>query len=219
MKKTTDNGYKAVIYDCDGVIFDSLEANFAFYSKVLDHFGKPLLDRNDSQTMNLLHTYASKDVLARLFEGDPRIQQALEFAGSIDYRELLPYMHMEDGFRETLAALQGRMRLAICTNRSTSMEMLLEHFGLAGYFACVMTASRVKNPKPHPEPLLKILEYFAIEPGEALFVGDSELDRLASESAGVPFVAYKTGMSCMARIDRHVDILQLLRAVETGGRE
>ncbi len=210
------NGYKAVIYDCDGVIFDSLEANVVFYSKVLQYFGKPPLDRNDGEVMNLLHTYASKDVLAQLFAGDPRMGEALDFAGSIDYRELLPFMHMEEGFRETLEALRSRMRLAICTNRSTSMDMVLEHFGLAGYFSCVMTASRVRNPKPHPEPLLKILEYFEIKPNEALFVGDSELDRRASEAAGVPFVAYKAGIQCLARIDRHADILKLIGTTEGG---
>ncbi len=212
------NGYKAVIYDCDGVIFDSLEANVAFYSKVMQHFGKPPLDRDDAEVMKLLHTYASRDVLAQLFAGDPRIGEALEFAATIDYRELLPFMHMEEGFRETLDALRGRMRLAICTNRSTSMDMVLDHFGLAGYFSCVMTASRVKNPKPHPEPLLKILEYFDIKPNEALFVGDSELDRRASEAANVPFVAYKSRMQCLARIDRHADILKLLGTNE-GGHE
>jgi HAD superfamily hydrolase (TIGR01549 family) len=208
------NGYKAVIYDCDGVIFDSLEANFVFYSKVLERFGKPPLDRNDRKIVTLVHTYASKDVLTQLFAGDPRIEEALVFAGSIDYRELVPFMRMEEGFRETLDALRGRLRLAICTNRSTSMEMVLEHFGLTEYFACVMTASQVINPKPHPEPLLKILEHFSIEPGEALFVGDSELDRKSSESAGVPFVAYKAGMPCLARIDRHREILQLLAPYE-----
>jgi phosphoglycolate phosphatase-like HAD superfamily hydrolase len=212
------NGYKAVIYDCDGVIFDSLEANFAFYSKVLHHFGKPHLDRNDMEVMKLLHTYASKDVLAQLFAGDPRAGEALNFAGSIDYRELVPFMHMEEGFRETLEALRDKVRLAICTNRSTSMDMVLEHFGLAGYFGCVMTASRVRNPKPHPEPLLKILGYFDIKPDDALFVGDSELDRRASEAAGVPFVAYKADMPCLARIDRHLDILKLTGTAE-GGRE
>lgn len=215
MKDKHWNGYKAVIYDCDGVIFDSLEANIAFYSKVLSQFGKPPLDRNDCLTMNLLHTYASRDVLARLFEGDGQAEDALAYAGTIDYRELLPFMNMEEGFRETLEELQGRLRLAICTNRSTSMEMVLEHFGLSGYFGCVMTASRVKNPKPHPEPLLRILDIFMIRPEEALFVGDSELDRQAAESAGVPFVAYKTVLPCMARIDHHADILQLLNSAKT----
>lgn len=214
MKDTWNNGYKAVIYDCDGVIFDSMEANFAFYSKVLTHFDKPPLDRNDGRIMNLLHTYSSRDVLARLFDGDARMEEALDFTGSIDYRELLPFMHMEEGFRETLDALHERMRLAICTNRSTSMELLLEHFSLSGYFGCVMTASRVKNPKPHPEPLLKILDYFAINADEALFVGDSELDRQAAAAAGIPFVAYKSAMPGLARIDRHGEILQLLKTGE-----
>jgi phosphoglycolate phosphatase len=214
VKRAGRNGYKAVIYDCDGVIFDSLEANFVFYSKVLEHFGKSPIDRNDGEIMNLLHTYSSRDVLARLFVENADYEAALDFAGSIDYRELLPFMCMEDGFRETLEALRGDMLLAICTNRSTSMDMVLEHFGLAGYFSCVMTASRVANPKPHPEPLLKILEYFGIMPAEALFVGDSELDRLASQAAGVPFVAYKAEMPCLARIDRHADIVRLFDSEE-----
>jgi phosphoglycolate phosphatase len=208
------NGYKAVIYDCDGVIFDSLEANFVFYSKVLEHFGRSPIDRNDGEIMNLLHTYSSRDVLARFFAKDDDYEAALGFAGSIDYRELLPFMRMEEGFRETLEVLRGDMLLAICTNRSTSMEMVLEHFGLAEYFSCVMTASRVRNPKPHPEPLLKILEQFAIMPGEALFVGDSELDRMASEAAEVPFVAYRSGMRCLARIERHADLLQIFESGE-----
>jgi phosphoglycolate phosphatase len=214
VKQAGRNGYKAVIYDCDGVIFDSLEANFVFYSKVLEHFGKSPLDRNDGEIMKLLHTYSSRDVLARLFVGDVDYEAALGFAAAIDYRELLPFMRMEEGFRETLEALRGDMLLAICTNRSTSMEMVLEHFGLTDYFGCVMTAYRVKNPKPHPEPLLKILDHFAIMPGEALFVGDSELDRMASQAAGVPFVAYRSEMPCLARIDRHADILQIFETRE-----
>jgi len=199
-----------VIYDCDGVMFESFEANFAFYSKVLERFGKSSLDRSDAETMRLLHTYSSKDVLATLFAGDPREEEALRFAATIDYRELLPYMHMEEGLLATLEALRGRVNLAVCTNRSTSMEMLLEDFGLASYFSFVMTALKVANPKPHPEPLLKILEYYRIGPREALFVGDSELDRRSAEAAGVPFVAYKADLPCLARIDHHPDILKLI---------
>jgi phosphoglycolate phosphatase len=211
VKEELLNGYKAVIYDCDGVMFDSLESNFAFYSKILEHFGKPPLDRSNGEIMHLLHTSASRDVLARLFAGDGNGEDALNFAGTIDYRELLPYMRMEAGFRETVDVLSDKVRLAICTNRSTSMEMVLEHFGLSRYFDCVMTAARVNNPKPHPEPLFKVLEYYDIKPEEALFVGDSELDCRASHAAGVPFIAYKAEMPCLARIDRHVDILPLLR--------
>lgn len=204
------NGIKTVIYDCDGVMFESFEANFAFYSKIVERFALPALDRSNEDTMRLLHTYSSRDVLARLFEGDPREEEALRFAATIDYRELLPFLRLEEGFVETLDVLRTRVNLSVCTNRSTSVEMLLEDFGLTSYFDYVMTAAKVRNPKPHPEPLLKILEHYRIGPREALFVGDSELDRRSAEAAGVPFVAYKAELSGFGRIDRHPEILQLV---------
>jgi HAD superfamily hydrolase (TIGR01509 family) len=86
--------------------------------------------------------------------------------------------------------------------------MIIADFGLTGYFDCVMTAARVTNPKPHPEPLLKIIEHFGIEPGEALFIGDGEVDMQAAAGAGVPFVAYKSPLPDTVRIERHYDILQ-----------
>ena len=205
-----NKGIKAVIYDCDGVMFDSFEANFAFYRQVIERFGKPPLDRSDADTMRVLHTYCNKDVLSHLFSGDDRIDQVRAFSASIDYRRLFPLMLMEQGLRETLDALRGRVELAVCTNRASSMEMLLESFGLQHYFSCVMTAGRVANPKPHPEPLLKVLEHYGIAAGEALFVGDSEVDRQAADAAGVPFVAYRGAMPALARIDRHQDLLLLL---------
>jgi len=204
------SAYTTVIYDCDGVMFESFEANFAFYSRVLEKFGKPPLDRTNAETMHLLHTYSSKDVLARFFVDDPREDAALCYAASIDYRELLPFMHMEAELVETLQALYSRVNLAVCTNRSNSMELLLEDFGLTSYFSYVMTAAKVKKPKPHPEPLLKILEHYRITPGEALFVGDSVLDQRSAEAAGVPFVAYKSDLPGFAQIKHHSEILVLL---------
>lgn len=201
---------KAVIYDCDGVMFDSFESNLAFYALVMEQFGRPRLDRNDAHTMRVLHTYCNKDVLAYLFDGDDRLDEVRAFSATIDYRKLFPLMLMEDGLRETLDALHGRVELAVCTNRASSMDLLLEAFGLQGYFSCVMTAGRVTNPKPHPEPLLKVLEQYGIDAGQALFVGDSEVDRQAAEAAGVPFVAYRGEMRAMARIDHHRQLLSLL---------
>ncbi|MRR38288.1 HAD family hydrolase, partial [bacterium] len=132
-------------------------------------------------------------------------------AGNIDYRDLIPLMVMEQGFRETLDALRGRVELAVCTNRSTSMDTVLASFELTSYFGLVMTASKVANPKPHPEPLLRVLEHFGIEPREALFVGDSAVDRMAAEAAGVPFVAYKADLPAMACIDCHGEVLDLVQ--------
>lgn len=203
------NNIKAVIYDCDGVLFDSFEANFAFYTKIIEHFGKPPLNRQDSDTMRILHTYSNRDVLDYLFAADGRMDEVRAFSASIEFRKLFPLLQMEEGLRETLDCLHGRVELAVCTNRSSSMEALLESFGLDGYFSCVMTAGRVVNPKPHPEPLLKVLDQYGITSSQALFVGDSDVDRQAAQAAQVPFVAYKADLPALARIDRHLDLLSL----------
>ncbi len=202
--------YKTVIYDCDGVMFDSFEANLAFYDRIMTMLERPVLDRNNEEQMRVLHTYANRDVLAWFFPDGEEFAAAVRAASSIDYRELVPFMRLEKEFIETLEALKSRVNLAVCTNRSTSMDMVLESFGLTSYFGCVMTASRVASPKPHPEPLLKVLEHYRISPAEALFVGDSDVDRQAAAAAGVPFVAYKSDLAALARIDRHGEILGLL---------
>ncbi|GLI37097.1 HAD family hydrolase [Geobacter hydrogenophilus] len=204
--------YKAVIYDCDGVMFDSFEANLAFYQRIMGMMGREPLDRSDEEQMRILHTYANREVLAHFFHNPREWEEAVRCAGRIDYRDLVPLMVMEQGFRETLDQLKGRVELAVCTNRSTSMDTVLESFDLAPYFGLVMTASKVDNPKPHPEPLLKVVEHFGIEPGEALFVGDSAVDCMAAEAAGVPFVAYKADLPAMACIDCHGDVIALVRS-------
>jgi beta-phosphoglucomutase-like phosphatase (HAD superfamily) len=203
------NSCKVVIYDCDGVMFNSLEANFAFYERVLTHMGMSL-DRQNEEVVRVLHTYANREVLAYLFPEEKRWQEAVRYAGTINYLELIPLMIMEDGFVSTLQSLQGRVSLAVCTNRSTSMNAVLEGFNLSPYFSLVMTAALVTNPKPHPEPLLRVLDHFGVAPDEALFVGDSQVDAAAAAAARVPFVAYKADLPAMDRIDHHGELLPLV---------
>lgn len=205
-----DSRYKVVIYDCDGVMFDTLESNYVFYNRVMSHLGRPHLDRSDMQARTVLHTYAFNDVMDYFFVNDDRRDDAMAFAKTIRYRELAPYMRMEEGLIETLDQIREHVSLAVCTNRASSMEMIIADFGLSGYFSYVMTASQVKNPKPHPEPLLKVIEHYGISPHEALFVGDAEVDRQAAAGAGVPFVAYKSDIPALARIVHHGEIVNYL---------
>jgi phosphoglycolate phosphatase len=200
--------YKVVIYDCDGVILDSIESNYIFYNRVMDYLGRVPLDRNNLDARRVLHTYSFNDVMEYFFAGDDRREEALKFAKTIRYRDLMPFMRMEDGLVAALDQLKGSTSLAICTNRAASMDMIIEDFGLAGYFECVMTASQVTNPKPHPEPLLKVLEHFGSAPEEALFIGDGEVDMQAAKGAGIPFISYKSDLPALARIQHHSEIIR-----------
>lgn len=202
--------YKLVIYDCDGVLLDTLDSNYIFYNRVMEYLGRPHLDRSDLAARNVLHTYSFDNVMEHFFGNDVRKDDAWAFARTIRYKELMPFMRIEDGLLETLERLRGKVSLAVCTNRATSMDMIIEDFGLTGFFSCVMTAAKVANPKPHPEPLLKVLEHYGIQPEEALFVGDSEVDMLAARGAGVPFVAYKSDLPTPHWIGHHTEIFSHL---------
>jgi phosphoglycolate phosphatase len=202
--------YKLVIYDCDGVLLDTLESNYIFYNSVMEYLGRTPLDRTDLKAQRVLHTYSFHNVMEYFFAGDERRDEAWAFAKTIHYQDLAPFMRMEEGLIETLDRLKLSVSLAVCTNRATSMEMIIEDFGLSGYFSCVMTASQVSNPKPHPEPLLKVLDHYGIQPEEALFIGDGEVDMLSARGAGVPFVAYKSNLPALARIEHHLEILRHL---------
>ena len=55
----------------------------------------------------------------------------------------------------------------------------------------VVSSLDVRNPKPHPESLHKILDFFSIPPEKAYYVGDSSVDAETAKAASVPFIAYK----------------------------
>jgi phosphoglycolate phosphatase-like HAD superfamily hydrolase len=55
------------------------------------------------------------------------------------------------------------------------------------------------------------LEHFKIEPHEAIYVGDSVLDELAAEAAGIPLVAYgNRHLSAVYYIETLKEIVDLL---------
>jgi phosphoglycolate phosphatase len=74
----------------------------------------------------------------------------------------------------------------------------------------VVTALDVKNPKPHPESIEKIMAAFKLNKEEAVFVGDSEVDKQTAESSGVRFIAYKNrAIANDLLIEDHLEILNL----------
>src|SRR5207253_32239 len=74
---------RLVIFDCDGVLFESWKANVAFYDAVLAALGLPPLD---DDARRLCHTLSSPQLYAHLFRDDPQMQQRMaETARRTDY--------------------------------------------------------------------------------------------------------------------------------------
>lgn len=177
---------KIVAFDCDGVLFNTDAANRAYYNQILKNMGLP--EMTDAQFAYVqMHTV--NDSLAFLC-GEPGLARAHKLREELGYGPFIAHMKKAPHLDALLDRLQNRVHTAIATNRSNTMNRVLTAHGLAGRFELVVTALDVMRPKPAPEQLLKILEYFSARPDEMIYVGDSELDERASASAQVPFIAF-----------------------------
>ena len=197
----------AVIFDCDGVMFDSRQANINFYNFVLHHFGLPPMEEED---VPYIHMHTADESIQYLFAGTPYLEAAMDHRLKIDYTPFLKDMVMEPGLKELLNILKPGFGLAVATNRSNTIEKVLRWNGLDTYFDIVVSSLDVRNPKPHPESLLKILGFFGIKPDEALYVGDSIVDYETARAAAVPFVAYRNSSLAAAHHLNHLMELAIL---------
>ena len=201
---------RCVIYDCDGVLFDSFEVNRRFYNYMCASIGRALLTEAE---LGYVHTHTVQEAIHFLFGNDPQVEgKALALLPRIDPQEYIPYLKMEPHLLQTLQKLKeaGIFR-AINTNRSTSMKYIMEEFNLWPHFERVITALDVINPKPHPESVQKILEALQVGKDETLFVGDSEVDEQTAAAAGIRFIAYKNReIAHGAFIDDHLALLSFL---------
>jgi len=201
---------RCVIYDCDGVMFDSLEANKRLYNDLGAGLRRPPLDEEE---LRYVHCHTVLESIHFMFRDDDGLEKkALELLKQVDFRQYIVFLKMEPHLLHVLTTLKEKEILrAINTNRTTSMPYIMERFGLRPYFDMVVTALDVKNPKPHRESVDKIVETLNLDRSEVVFVGDSEVDRQTAESAGVRFVAYKNrGISGHISIDDHLDLLNLI---------
>jgi phosphoglycolate phosphatase len=203
------NTTKVIIFDCDGVLFDSKKANIAFYNQILSQFHLPPLTIAE---VEYVHISTAEEALRYLLERrDPRDAEAvLAHRPHVDYTPFIRLMQMEPNLRELLSSLPRRIKRAVSTNRSYTIGDVLRIHGLEGEFDLVVSALDVKNPKPDPESAFKILQHFAIAPAEALFVGDSTTDQQAAGGAQVPFIAYKNPS---LQADYHIDDLLAIKEI------
>jgi HAD superfamily hydrolase (TIGR01509 family) len=199
---------RCVIYDCDGVLFDSLEANRRLYDHIAVSVGRAPLTEDE---LHYCHMHTVQESIHSLFENDPEGEaRAREFLSRhINFKDFIPFLKMEPHLLETLSTLKERsVMTAICTNRTTSMPHIMERFRLWPYFDMVVTALDVARPKPDPESVDRILKALGVGPDETLYLGDSEVDLETAESSGVVFAAYRnSSISTGIVIEDHREVL------------
>lgn len=183
---------RLIIFDCDGVLFESEAANLAFYNEVLRRAGQvPVPPRAEIAC----HTLASTDLYEQMFGDRPEVlSRVRDVAQEVDYGPFYELMTARPRLHETLSELRVSYRLAMATNRGRTARGVVDRFGLAPYFELTVGALDVPRPKPHPDMLLRCLEHFGVEASEAVYVGDQPTDAVAADAARVRFVAMGEAM-------------------------
>jgi phosphoglycolate phosphatase len=202
----------AVIFDCDGVMFDSRQANINFYNHLLVRYGLQLMTE---EQMDYVHMNTAEKSVRHIFEGTPFTEEAQTYRMQMDYAPFIKDMVMEPGLKELLKNLKPRVGLAVATNRSNTIGDVLDQNSLSGFFDIVVSSLDVENPKPHPESIHKILDFFALGPDQAVYIGDSPIDLETARAAGVHFIAYGNGnLAAPLQAENMADLEKVLSEIE-----
>ena len=204
---------KAVIFDCDGVLFDTALSNRKFYNEILASFGKPVLSGEQFVQVHMMTVAAA---IAYLFPDMADPSPVYAKIKEIGYAKFIPFMQMEKGLLDLLAAIRKKGLIpGIATNRTNTMESVLEDNNLTAAFDIVVTSRDVERPKPAPDQLEKIMAAYGLSPDQIVFIGDSEYDEQAARAAGTWFVAFKQPrLSAPVHVGSMSDLGKLLKVNE-----
>lgn len=175
---------RAVIFDWDGTLVDTAEASYRCYVRLFDELGI-VFDRETyarTYSPNWYHTFRQLGLPEdRWSHADQR--WLAHFAGET--------VELIDGVRDALRELAQREVLAAVVTSGSRDRVTREIFahGLGGIIREAVFGSDVERKKPHPEALELCLSRLSIEPGDAVYVGDSPEDVEMARAAGVYAVA------------------------------
>lgn len=175
-----------VMFDADGVLFDSDQSNVAYYNAIFAQMNEAPLD--ELEEIRAI-SYAAAQVFEDRARGDSsKLQQMLELARTLDPTPFFRLLRPPFVLRPFMIELKQRYKLALATNRSATVPALVDHLELADVFDAIASARDQVRPKPAPDILHLCLERAGISAERAVYVGDSPIDRVAADAAGVHFI-------------------------------
>lgn len=185
-----------IIYDFDGVLFDSYDSvRKMMYPDLARLCGKELTQ----DELNYCFEHGMADNIENIFGND-----AWEFVKSLPYKEYYDHAIPMPFIKPTILFLKLKgINVSICSNRVSGIGYILDRHKMTRYFDNVVTSKEYQS-KPNPEGLLSLID------GETWYVGDSETDSLTAHKANVGFIAYNNpDIEADYHISNHLQILSL----------
>lgn len=189
MKKET-----IILFDLDGTLIDSTDA---IVSTFYHSFKEMNFDfKGNDETIKELIGYPLDIMYEQL--GVPKAR-AFDFVDVYKERYRIISKAQTVLLDDAVACLKLAAtfaRLSVVTTKTGSYTLpLLEHMNILNYFEHITGREHVENPKPHPEPILRTLDLMKVKPTSSniWMIGDTKLDLIAADSAGVLSVGVLCG--------------------------
>lgn len=194
---------KAVIFDVDGTLVDSVDLHAQAWADAFHHFGyqvsaaqaRTQIGKGGDQLMPVFVPKADLD----------RIGKDLDQWRGEHYRaHYLPRVRAFPGVRPLFDALLARgLRLGLGTSsKPEDLERLKQVAGIADLDLPATTSGDVERSKPHPDIFQATLATLGAAPGDTVAVGDSPYDAEAAAKAGVAPVGVLCGGFAEADLKR-----------------
>lgn len=184
--------YKAVIFDMDGLLFDTEIVYYEASQMVADQMGFPY----DKELYLKYLGVSDEEVWANYHQifasfGKNNVQKFINDAYEETIRRFsLGTVQLKPGVIELLDFLEEHRipKVVASSNQRHIIELLLEKNQLTNYFETIVSAENVKRAKPDPEIFLLAHEYLGTKKQETLVLEDSKNGILAAASAEIPVI-------------------------------
>jgi len=191
--KSQDSNIKAILFDKDGVLIDSIDTCFSAFNETLRYYSENELTKEDY----IRECWGKKAEvnLAKIFKDVPEDERNRIVKHYIERRmELNFHTRLYPNVIPVLEALSGRYSLGVITNTLKEMAIkILNHFNIYGYFDVVVSGDEGR-PKPAPDLILKACKIICVQPEASYFVGDTMADVQAGKAAGCKTIILSTSI-------------------------
>ena len=186
--------YKAVLFDMDGTLLDTLEDLCDSTNHALAQMGYPL--RGIEEIRRFIGNGAEKQIRRAVPEGtsEGKIMETLAAFRAYYQDHCQIKTKVYDGLLDVLSELKEKgVKMAVVSNKPDAAVKKLsrEYFGDRLDYA--IGPSDGVRCKPYPDMAEEALKALGVEKKDAVFVGDSEVDVQTGLNAGLDVIAVSWG--------------------------